>query len=929
MADNQYAFNFPGPVYGVVPGDNNQVTINFYSEQRQDQRLISAPQGPPFDLGFLPGPKQLVGRSTDLEWVLTRLRSGQTTAVVALRGMAGIGKTALASEAVRQLYKSKSFPDGIVVILCEGLTDPIEIFKQVLTHLDPYSQLPKANVLAGLVQNALRLLENKKALIVLDNIEPECAIESMVMPLQEAGATLLLTSRQILSDKVIPVEDSYLLGLLDSGAAVELFAQSLGRKDTKKLNPIELTAAERIIQALERHTLAIKLAGRYAADLQLNLRQLADELESPNEALGLPEGETPNAVALAFAKSIETLPAEAKRLFAALAAFPTAEFGKNAALALAQSLGLQALKTSLELLVRRALLDASLNEAIPEEAEQGRLRIHQLLRAYAANYFEQWTEQEQTNARLAIATYYASTTTPRSEALLEVDEGNIVGTLEWAYKQGINELTVGLCLWMHSSWLRRSRTAESLRYLPWGLEGAETLFNSTKQWQNVIYAGFLARAYGNALIVCGRYYEAEQLLLAQLSKHREFEDHLGVQMLLNQLGQIARMQGRMDEAVQYLQQALEITREDRFEKAHIIVELGQIDRLQGRWNSAESHFRQALRIFQRLSSRSGEGSALNELGRLARLRGQLDEAEHYLRQSLDINRELNHRLGESTNLNQLGFVATARNQVNEADGYFQQALVICRETWDRFGEGMSLSGLGEVAVLKGQLDEAEAIFEQALTIDRELQDRQGEGADLTNLACTYMQKGQSDKAYNYFQQSLAIRRELQDPNGEYVTLSLLGALAQSQGKIQQAREYYQQALAIAQALKATHLENQMSAALNDLAQQNKPLQFSTYGNFNTKKESLAFILDAFLNSESLNEKRAVLETAKQHLLSKAADRMLTASIQQIQKNSLAPKAELIVELEIHRTLLRQANKIGIPAAWIRFEAAMRKRRRKH
>src|SRR5260221_2632921 len=83
-----------------------------------------------------------VGRQADLEWVLDRLRQGGASAITALRGLGGIGKTTLAAVAVRQLQQEGRFPDGVAVVLCQGLTDPADGLPRGVIRFDPYRRAP-------------------------------------------------------------------------------------------------------------------------------------------------------------------------------------------------------------------------------------------------------------------------------------------------------------------------------------------------------------------------------------------------------------------------------------------------------------------------------------------------------------------------------------------------------------------------------------------------------------------------------------------------------------------------------------------------------------------------------------------------------------------------------------------------------------------
>jgi hypothetical protein len=77
-------------------------------------------------------------------------------------------------------------------------------------------------------------------------------------------------------------------------------------------------------------------------------------------------------------------------LFVALSAFPTTEMSRNAAIALAQQLAIASPKTSIDTLIRRALVDAFTDNQMPEESDRERLHIHPLLRAFAGEAFKQW-----------------------------------------------------------------------------------------------------------------------------------------------------------------------------------------------------------------------------------------------------------------------------------------------------------------------------------------------------------------------------------------------------------------------------------------------------------------------------------------------------------------------------------------------------------
>ena len=650
----------------IVVGDNANISVA--GKAQEEARLAGGaalePQGPPFDhKELLPAPEHFVGRQEDLDWLLRQLQPGKTAAITALGGLGGSGKTALAAVAVRELRWRGRFRDGVAVVLCQGLTDPADVLARVLTRFDPYRRAPEATDLPGLSDHAQRVLHQKKALVVLDNVEPELTdLDKIIAPLRAAGAALLLTARHTLPRAAVPLEASRMLDLLSDQEALDLFAQSYGRADAAALSPDDLAAAKRIVTVLERHTLAVKLAGAFAADAGRDLAALAGELES--DPLKVPEGETPRAVALAFAKSTEALPDDAFWLFAALAAFPTAEFSRQAVLGLLSATDIEDSETALNLLVLRKLVDASTNDAMPAGSARERLRLHQLMRSFAADHFAQWPEDQRHNARLVVAQYYAAYTNAIPDRAKGYDEANITAALEWAREQGQDELTAELCSGMQYFWHSRWRTAASLRYLPGGLAAAEKLAHAANERTSRLRAARLASTYGFVLQHIGKLNEAEQIFQDNLSIRREVQDRQGEGVDLTQLGQVARQRGQLEQAEAYFQQALVITREvqDRRSEGAVLTQLGQVARQRGQLEQAEAYFQQALVIHHEVQDRQGEGITLAFLADIALARGDFEQSEHYYQQALAIARQTEDVFSEKNILGSLENLTRRREQ---------------------------------------------------------------------------------------------------------------------------------------------------------------------------------------------------------------------------------------------------------------------------
>lgn len=714
---------------------------------------ITHPVRPPFDLNELPRPERFIGRTEDIEWVHKQLVPDEPdilglASIAATNGLAGIGKTALAAKMVSFLHGTSCFPDGIAVVRCHELKDPVMVLKRILARFDPQRREPPETKLQELRDLAQRVFHDKHTLVVLDNVEPDWSIEEVTRTLRAAGAALLLTSRQRLPSAAIPLESSRLLGLLAPKEAYDVFATYSGRGGRMDLTAEEQKAVERITAALGYHTLAVKLAAARAQGR--DLAQLARAYEAdPRLGLGLKDGS--EAVEVVLASSVADLSNAAQRLFAALGAFATGDIGRQAVLKVARSLGDKQSEQSLDMITDLRLADQFVNESLPAKADRERLRLHLLVQTYARHQLAQWSEQERTGAYAALADWYVEYTAPlvnsdpalRANVDLAViyDEVNIThydedtitrakdditGALEWAYQHRLEKAVLDLCVQMCDFWLARWRLSVLKRFLGGepkkNLQGAVDIAkplaqnrdSNTEQYKkDWIQWAKLVRELATAYRRGGESKEAEPILKSALRAVSQAKVQEAKGIILKPIGQLALSREQLQQADDYLQQAFIIAQKakDQEEMASILTSWGRVALHQGEFNVAWKRLSKALRLRRKQRNRREEGVVLNDRGRVPLARGEpkdLEQAENPFQQALSISREKGviNRQGEGENLACLGWVALARGQLAEAEDFFRQALKIARDVRDRIGEGAELGMLARVALAQGNLRKA-------------------------------------------------------------------------------------------------------------------------------------------------------------------------------------------------------------------------------
>lgn len=212
-----------------------------------------------------PAVPDIVGRNTEmdsLDGVLRLARVGHECAgampIVAISGMAGIGKSTLALRWAHSA--SGAFPDGqLYVDLCgfDSLSDPLEPADALSRFLNalgvPSERLP--GDVGSLVGMYRTLLSGRRLLVVLDNAHNA----EQVRPLLPSapGCMVLVTSRTDLSPLAITNGAFQLrLGCLSTINSRTLLLTRLGDAATKLANDV----IERILRLCGGHPLAIAIA---------------------------------------------------------------------------------------------------------------------------------------------------------------------------------------------------------------------------------------------------------------------------------------------------------------------------------------------------------------------------------------------------------------------------------------------------------------------------------------------------------------------------------------------------------------------------------------------------------------------------------------------------------------------------------------------
>ena len=692
-----------------------------------------------------PDTASFAGREQELAQLVRLL--GEATAdgptvIVAINGLAGVGKSALAVRAAHRL--SAHFPDGQLYIDLQGSTAgvaprrPGEVLGRFLRALGVDGrQLPAdAEERAGLLRS---LLAERRVLVVLDNAATAAQVR-LLLP-ASPGCAALVTSRRHLAD-LDGVVDLH-LDVLTVEDALALLARRAGSHRVAA----EPDSAAEVVRLCGGLPLALRIAGaRLAARPAWSVRTLAGRLR--DERLRLDElkldGLAVRASLQVAYQELRDRPAEdadAGRTLRLLSLLDGADVGVPVAAALIDR-SAQTTEVALEWLVDANLL---------ESRAPGRYRFHDLVRLFArerAGCDEAEPDRAAAVAR-ALRCYLGATR--RADRLLRpgqppavdaplracVEFGDRAEALDWLETERANL----------SAAVRQAAAgpdAEIAWQLTTALFGFFDLRGPWDEWEQV-----------------------NQLALEAAQRRGEIR---GEAQVRRELGAIAWRRFKLEEATGHLSRSLELWRlvADLHGEAQTLNSLGLVLTARGCHHDAATHLDRSLALFRECGDRRGEGVVLNNLGDLYRLQARYDEAIVCLRRDLEFCREHGDRRGEAITLSNLGQVHRDQGSAAEAFDHHHQSLVICQELGDRRGQGLNLIRLGEALRLQGRHPEAIAFLRRAVTVLHEEHDRHAEADALSQLGLALDAGGDHDEAMLCLQRSLALFEQLGAPESEDV-----------------------------------------------------------------------------------------------------------------------------------------------------------------
>ena len=509
-----------------------------------DKPPIATTRRLPFsDLSPAP-PADFTGRERELRALLRGIASGGVT-IIGLRGMGGIGKTALALK-LGELLKSQ-FPDGQIYVSLMGFggkpLTPVQAQARVINSYDLEARIPDdPGAAAGLYRSTL---SGKRALLLMDNAVDAEQVKPLIPP---AGSVLIVISHYKFTLPGLHSMDMDALRIEDARALLLKIAPRIG------------ALADEIGRLCGRLALALRAAASLIAETpRLEIAEYLTQLGDERTRLGNLRAENPELdLQASITVSYCLLDPRSQRVLRDLSVF-AGPFDRAAALEVCGARE----HRQFDGLVQKSLVEF--------DAEAARYHLHDFVRQLARS---RASEQESEMAARKHALHFLAVLGECDRLYQKGGDGVLAGLrlfdLEWTNIQAgqvwserhsnKDEEAARVCSGYPESGRRmlllRQHPRDRITWLLPALAAAQKLKDRGMEGAHL---GNLGLAYH----YLGRYRLAIELHEQRLAIARETRDRRAEGKALGNLGMAYHSTGEYRRAIEFYEQDLAIARETR------------------------------------------------------------------------------------------------------------------------------------------------------------------------------------------------------------------------------------------------------------------------------------------------------------------------------------------------------------------------------
>jgi class 3 adenylate cyclase/tetratricopeptide (TPR) repeat protein len=251
---------------------------------------------------------------------------------------------------------------------------------------------------------------------------------------------------------------------------------------------------------------------------------------------------------------------------------------------------------------------------------------------------------------------------------------------------------------------------------------------------------------------------ANEAAIEYFERLSEIVDEAERAEILLRLGEVLELVGEWDRAKQVESEALRLA--DAAEDTGLVgwcqTALAEVARKQGRYDDAAELLESAAASFDQVGELAGKGRVLHLAGTVAAQRGELETARLRYAESLAIRENLEDHAALASLLSNLGVVAEYSGNLGEARSFHERALTQRTEIGDRWAIAVSNTNLGMIAVLQKRFAAARDLFTEAMRLNEEVGDTWMVAVCHNNLGNAYRGLGETAAARSHYAESAEV-----------------------------------------------------------------------------------------------------------------------------------------------------------------------------
>lgn len=249
----------------------------------------------------------------------------------------------------------------------------------------------------------------------------------------------------------------------------------------------------------------------------------------------------------------------------------------------------------------------------------------------------------------------------------------------------------------------------------------------------------------------GKYMSAMERIKEALENAKNSHDNWSQAQVLHYLGVIANGQGKYDDALNWLNEAIKMRpKNDDSGRASTLHLMGEVYQNQQKYEDARKNFEAALNIRLELRNYSGVTRTTRSLGRLDLEEEKYSDARNRISKLLTIKQEHGDAAGESAALYELAMLDKSLGHYRAAKDKFQKSIEINQQLGKISDEAASLVRLATIDLDEGDLEDARIKLNKVLKINNLSDNKAGEATSWQRLGELDLEEGKLSNAKEKF-----------------------------------------------------------------------------------------------------------------------------------------------------------------------------------